>query len=80
MVTAGMMNSATFADFFRDGGVIAEGQIMTWRRFGHDVLILEKRTVALAEAGGAGVKYKSEYGGYGGAITRCRQESRSGGL
>jgi uroporphyrinogen decarboxylase len=60
MVTARMMNPPSFADFFRDGEAMAEGQIKTWRRFGHDLLILENGTAALAEACGVGVSYKSD--------------------
>lgn len=60
IVTARIMSSVSFADFFRDGEAMAEGQIKTWRRFGHDVLILENGTAALAEACGVGVSYKSD--------------------
>jgi len=58
MVTARVMNPSSFADFFKDGDAMAEGQIRTWRRFGHDLLILENGTAALAEACGVGVHYK----------------------
>jgi uroporphyrinogen decarboxylase len=60
MVTARMMGVASFADYFRDGEAMAEGQIKAWRRFGHDVLIIENGTAALAEACGADVYYQSE--------------------
>lgn len=46
-----------FPDFFRDGEAMAEGQLQAWREFGHDVLILENGTAALAEACGAEVEY-----------------------
>ena len=60
MVTARLMKPASFADFFRSGEAMAEGQIAAWRRFGHDVLILENGTAALAEACGVGVAYQSD--------------------
>jgi uroporphyrinogen decarboxylase len=55
MVTARMMGVESYADFFRDGEAMAEGQIMAWRRFGHDVLLVENGTAALAEACGVQV-------------------------
>lgn len=39
LVTARMMGTDSYGDFFRDGDAMAEGQIRAWRRFGHDVLI-----------------------------------------
>ncbi len=60
LVTARMMAPASFDDFFHDGEAMAEGQIQAWRRFGHDVLILENGTAALAEACGVKVIYQSE--------------------
>ncbi|MBK8797095.1 MAG: hypothetical protein IPM07_12420 [Anaerolineales bacterium] len=46
-----------FPEFFQNGEAMAEGQIKAWREFGHDVLILENGTAALAEACGAQVEY-----------------------
>ena len=46
-----------FPEFFQDGEAMAEGQILAWREFGHDVLLLENGTAALAEACGAAVEY-----------------------
>jgi len=60
LVTARMMAPNSFADFFHDGEAMAEGQLRAWRRFGHDVLILENGTAALAEACGVKVIYQSE--------------------
>jgi uroporphyrinogen decarboxylase len=60
LVTARRMAPDSFADFFHDGEAMAEGQIEAWRRFGHDVLILENGTAALAEACGVRVIYQSE--------------------
>ena len=39
---------------------MAEGQIKAWRRFGHDVLMLENGTAALAEACGVRVQYQRD--------------------
>jgi uroporphyrinogen decarboxylase len=60
MMTARMMGVESYADFFRDGEAMAEGQIMAWRRFGHDVLLIENGTAALAEACGVQVQYQSD--------------------
>ena len=60
MVTARLMGTASFADFFRDGEAMAEGQIAAWKRFGHDMVILENGTAALAEACGVHVAYQSD--------------------
>ena len=60
LVTARMMGVSSYADFFRDGEALAEGQIKAWRRFGHDVLLIENGTAALAEACGVKVQYQSD--------------------
>ena len=49
-----------FPQFFSNGEAMAEGQISAWREFGHDVLILENGTAALAEACGCQVEYMTE--------------------
>lgn len=46
-----------FSEFLQNGEAMAETQITQWREFGHDVLILENGTTALAEACGCGVEY-----------------------
>jgi MtaA/CmuA family methyltransferase len=46
-----------FPEYFKDGEAMAEGQLRAWREFGHDVLILENGTAALAEACGCQVEY-----------------------
>ncbi|MCX6080814.1 MAG: uroporphyrinogen decarboxylase family protein [Chloroflexi bacterium] len=46
-----------FAEFLQSGEAMAEGQMKAWREFGHDVLLLENGTAALAEACGAEVEY-----------------------
>jgi uroporphyrinogen decarboxylase len=50
-------SGASFPEFFQNGEAMAEGQIKAWREFGHDVLLLENGTAALAEACGAHVEY-----------------------
>jgi uroporphyrinogen decarboxylase len=60
LVTARSMGVSSFADFFRDGEAMAEGQIRAWRRFGHDVLLVENGTAALAEACGVEVVYQDD--------------------
>jgi uroporphyrinogen-III decarboxylase len=55
-----MMGVTSFGDFFRDGAAMPEGQIMAWRRFGHDVLLVENGTAALAEACGVQVPHRSD--------------------
>jgi len=57
LVTARMMEVDSYPEFFRDGEAMAEGQIKAWRRFGHDVLLIENGTAALAEACGVEVQY-----------------------
>jgi uroporphyrinogen decarboxylase len=60
LVTARMMGAQSYADFFRDGEAMAEGQIKAWRRFGHDMLLVENGTAALAEACGVQVQYQPD--------------------
>jgi len=59
-VTARFVSASSFADFFRDGELMAEGQIEAWRRFGHDVVLVENGTAALAEACGVHVVYQDD--------------------
>lgn len=46
-----------FPEFFQNGEAMAEGQINAWREFGHDILLVENGTAALAEACGCVVEY-----------------------
>ncbi|MFQ5614250.1 MAG: uroporphyrinogen decarboxylase family protein [Anaerolineae bacterium] len=50
----------SFPEFFQDGEAMAEGQIQAWREFGHDVLLVENGTAALAEACGCEVEYLTD--------------------
>ena len=49
-----------FPEFLQDGGAMAAGHVQAWREFGHDLLILENGTVALAEACGCQVEYLAD--------------------
>jgi len=60
MVTPRFMDVKDFAAFYRDGEAMAEGQIKAWRRYGHDVLLVENGTAALAEACGVEVLYQED--------------------
>jgi MtaA/CmuA family methyltransferase len=46
-----------FPEFMQSGDAMAEGHIKAWREYGHDLLILENGTVALAQACGCQVEY-----------------------
>ena len=48
---------APFPEYFKSGDAMAEGQIASWREFGHDVVLVENGTAALAQACGVGVEY-----------------------
>ncbi len=60
MLTPKFLGATDFADFYRDGEAMAEGQIKAWQRFGHDVLLVENGTAALAEACGVKVQYQED--------------------
>ncbi len=49
-----------FPEYFQSGEAMAEGQLKAWREFGHDVLLIENGTAALAEACGCQVEYMTE--------------------
>ena len=48
------------SECLRNGELMAESQILAWRRFGHDMLLVENGTAALAEAMGCGVIYPDD--------------------
>lgn len=60
LVTARLMGAESFGDFFRDGEAMAEGQIKAWQLYGHDVLLVENGTAALAQACGVQVHYQDD--------------------
>ncbi len=49
-----------FAKYLQNGEAMAEGHIRAWRAYGHDVLLLENGTTALAEACGCQVEYLAD--------------------
>ncbi|WP_240984595.1 uroporphyrinogen decarboxylase family protein [Acididesulfobacillus acetoxydans] len=49
-----------FGEFFHSADLMAEAQIGLWRRFGHDVILLENGTTATAEALGCKVVYPDD--------------------
>ncbi|MFN2212423.1 MAG: uroporphyrinogen decarboxylase family protein [Anaerolineales bacterium] len=57
MVTPRFLGVSDYAEFFRNGEAMAEAQIKAWKRYGHDVLLVENGTAALAEACGVKVEY-----------------------
>ncbi|MBI3243163.1 MAG: uroporphyrinogen decarboxylase family protein [Chloroflexi bacterium] len=59
MMTA-QASGMPFPEYFQNGEAMAEGQIKAWREFGHDVLLLENGTAALAQACGVGVEFLTE--------------------
>ena len=60
MVIPRFLDVKDYAAFYRDGAAMAEGQIKAWERYGHDVLLVENGTAALAEACGVQVKYQED--------------------
>jgi uroporphyrinogen decarboxylase len=60
MVTPRFLGVEDFAEFYRDGEAMAEGQIKAWERYGHDILLVENGTAALAEACGVQVEYQED--------------------
>lgn len=49
-----------FPEFFQNGEMMADAQIKAWKRFGHDVLLLENGVCATAQALGCGVFYPED--------------------
>ena len=59
-MVAAQRSGAPFPEYFRSGEAMAEGQIADWREFGHDVILVENGTAALAQACGVGVEYMED--------------------
>lgn len=59
MVAAGR-SGVPFPEYFRSGEAMAQGHIESWREFGHDVVLVENGTAALAQACGVGVEYMED--------------------
>lgn len=51
---------ASFSEIFHSGELMAEAQIKQWEKFGHDMLLLENGTAALAETMGCDVIYPED--------------------
>jgi uroporphyrinogen decarboxylase len=49
---------------FQDGNLLAEAQLIAWRRFKHDVLMVENGTTAMAQAMGCEVAYSDDHPPY----------------
>jgi uroporphyrinogen decarboxylase len=59
-MVAAQRSGAPFPEYFKNGEAMAEGQIASWREFGHDVVLVENGTAALAQACGVGVEYMED--------------------
>jgi MtaA/CmuA family methyltransferase len=59
-MVAARRSGLPFSAYFRDGEAMAEGQIASWRELGHDVVLVENGTAALAQACGVGVEYMDD--------------------
>lgn len=57
LMTPKFLGVDNFQEFFQDGDAIADGQIKAWQHFGHDVVLIENGTAALAEACGVQVEH-----------------------
>jgi uroporphyrinogen decarboxylase len=57
---AARRSGTPFAAYFTDGEAMAQGHIASWREFGHDVVLVENGTAALAQACGVGVEYLAD--------------------
>ena len=57
MVIPRFLGVDDYAEFYKNGEAMAEGQIKAWERYGHDILMVENGTAALAEACGVQVEY-----------------------
>ncbi|MFO7533063.1 MAG: uroporphyrinogen decarboxylase family protein [Candidatus Limnocylindrales bacterium] len=57
---AARRSGTPFAAYFTDGKAMAQGHIASWREFGHDVVLVENGTAALAQACGVGVEYLAD--------------------
>lgn len=55
-----MASGLPFPEYLQSGEAMADGGIKAWREYGHDLVILENGTVALAQACGCGVSYLAE--------------------
>ena len=49
---------------FQDGKLLAEAQLFAWRRFKHDMVMMENGTIAMAQAMGCEVAYSDDHPPY----------------
>lgn len=56
---AARLAGQSLTDGLGDGDLLAEAQLLAWRRFGHDVLLVESGTTAMAAALGCSVGYSA---------------------
>jgi MtaA/CmuA family methyltransferase len=61
---ASRMAGIPMSQAFRDGNLLAEAQLVAWRRFKHDMLMVENGTTAMAQAMGCEVAYADDHPPY----------------
>lgn len=59
-IMAARKSGMAFPEYLQNGSAMARWQIDAWQEFGHDVLLLENGTTALAEACGCKVEYLAD--------------------
>jgi MtaA/CmuA family methyltransferase len=59
-MVAAQRSGTPFPEYFKSGEAMAEGTIANWRELGHDVVLVENGTAALAQACGVGVEYMED--------------------
>jgi len=61
---AAKMARIPMSQAFQDGGLLAETQLFAWRRFRHDMLMVENGTTAMAQAMGCEIAYSDHHPPY----------------
>jgi uroporphyrinogen decarboxylase len=61
---AAKLSGIPMSRVFQDGKLLAETQLQQWRRFKHDMLLIENGTVAMAQALGCRVMYADDHAPY----------------
>jgi uroporphyrinogen decarboxylase len=61
---AAKMAGQPMSSAFQDGKLLAEAQLAAWRRFKHDMLLVENGTTAMAQAFGCEVAYSADHPPY----------------
>src|SRR3972149_2259645 len=57
---AARMAGTPLSECLQSGERMAESHIVAWRRFEHDMILVENGTTAMAQAFGCGIAYKDE--------------------